>query len=261
MNTIDTLSEELLKEFSFFKKTPPAVINKEFLNKIKNEKLKKKKVILNNCPLKEIYDTYIDVNGIKKLSEYLVRIDSEFKKQIPPFMKENFTLEEISTEYDDRENVYSDDKIIESKVFEIAGIKNEKEIDVRFERLGPIYENWYAIGGNRKKLLSIDTTSIIDLVEKYLELDKNLRNMDILNKTYKLWEKMNRNDINKLIVKQYDGSTSSKNKAYENLEYFFPQYISDIINAPVMYMMLFREAVVDYKNSLEEVIRRLYPLT
>lgn len=48
---------------------------------------------------------------------------------------------------------------------------------------------------------------------------------------------------------------------YENLEYFFPQYISDIINAPVMYMMLFREAVVDYKNSLEEVIRRLYPLT
>lgn len=203
MNTIDTLSEELLKEFSFFKKTPPAVINKEFLNKIKNEKLKKKKVILNNCPLKEIYDTYIDVNGIK----------------------------------------------------------NEKEIDVRFERLGPIYENWYAIGGNRKKLLSIDTTSIIDLVEKYLELDKNLRNMDILNKTYKLWEKMNRNDINKLIVKQYDGNTSSKNKAYENLEYFFPQYISDIINAPVMYMMLFREAVVDYKNSLEEVIRRLYPLT
>lgn len=259
MNTIDTLSEELLKEFSFFKKTPPAVINKEFLNKIKNEKLKKRKVILNNVPLREIYSTYIDISGIRKFSEYLIKIDKEFKKKLPPFMKENFTLEEITMEYDDREDSDRDDKLIESKVLEIAGIKSENELINKFGRLGQIYENWYHIGG--RETLSIETSSLIELTEKYLELEKILRDEDILQKTYKLYEKMSRENINKLIIKQYDGSSSLKGRAYEDLEYFIPQYVSDIIYAPELYMQLFREAVVKYKESLEEVIKQLYPLT
>lgn len=259
MNTIDMLSEELLKEFSFFKKTPPTVINKEFLNKIKNEKLKKRKVILNNVPLREIYSTYIDISGIRKFSEYLIKIDKEFKKKLPPFMKENFTLEEITMEYDDREDSDRDDKLIESKVLEIAGIKSENELINKFGRLGQIYENWYHIGG--RETLSIDTSSLIELTEKYLELEKNLRDEDILQKTYKLYEKMSRENINKLIIKQYDGSSSLKGRAYEDLEYFIPQYVSDIIYAPELYMQLFREAVVKYKESLEEVIKQLYPLT
>ena len=258
-NNINILTEELLKEFSFFKKTPPTVINKEFLNKIKNEKLKKKRVILNNCPLKEIYNNYIDITGIRKFSEYLVKIDKEFKKQIPQFMKENFTLEEIATDYDDRENPDKDDTLIESKVLEIAGIKNENELINKFGKLGQVYENWYHIGG--KETLNIDTSSLIELTEMYLELEKILRDEDVLQKTYKLYEKMSRENINKLIIKQYDGSSSLKGKAYDDLEYFIPQYVSDVIYAPELYMQLFREAIVRYKDSLDEVIKRLYPLT
>ena len=66
MREIEKLTEELLIEFSLFKRSPK-IINDEFLSRLKSEKIKSKQVTLKNCKTAGIYKCDINIDNFQNM--------------------------------------------------------------------------------------------------------------------------------------------------------------------------------------------------
>lgn len=255
---MQSLKEEILKELLFFKKNPPEKIDGGFLNELRNEKIKSRTVTLKDSPLEEICDSKIDIESVKKLLKYYIDTNSKFRKEIPKFIFENFDVDEIIKDYDDRSNPDRDDEIIAKKVLSIAGVKNKDEFDDKFDNLGEIYENWYKISDSKKYNLSINTSEIIKLTEDYISLKKLLKN-PVFEKAKEAYKILNsKKSIEKLIVATYKVSGKERQKLEDDIYYFIPQYIGFVMSDTEYRIELLSSAIESYLEALRDVIRKLY---
>lgn len=251
--SLNILTEELLNEFSLFKRSPK-IINDEFLSRLKEEKIKSKQVVLKNCKTASIYKCDI---GIDKLASYIkdvMNINSKYEKELIKLFKSKYTLNDIMENTAESKDIKKD----VSKIFDYD--KLLKLLDSKMSSLSDIHKNSKNIIPYKKGInnISLSTSSIVKITEDYIKL-KEITESDKYNKLKNYIEQYNKeHSLVEVIKSLYGKEYIEKYDDDELFEYSLDGLTGGSFNLFNFNLNKVLKTVEMYRDALSDIIRRLY---
>lgn len=253
MKEIEKLTEELLTEFSLFKRSPK-IINDEFLSRLKSEKIKSKQVTLKNCKTAGIYKCDINIDKLSKYVKDIMSINSKYEKELVKLFKTKYTLDDIM------ENTAKSKDIKEdvSKIFEYD--KLIKLLDSKMSSLSEIHKNSKNIIPYKKGInnISISTNNIIKITEDYIKL-REITESDKFDKLKKYIAQYNKeHNLLESIKSIYGKEYTEKYDDDELFEHTLTELTSSGFSLFNFNLSKVIKTVELYRDALSDIIRRLY---
>ena len=266
MDKIRKLTEEILMEFSLLgkKKVAPNVIDEDFLNKVKSEELKVKRLkidTLDKTCIREYKERCdVELGSIEKIFNTACKLNVKCDSEILKFFKENFTIEDLTKDISVRskeEHARITTKF--NNFFNKMPVSECIKLDDYMFEGNSIFRHNQIKGSNRE---NFSTKMLPEMIEDYIKLteiiesDKYKRLKDKLDKIEKT------PDIFKRLQDLY--------KYYDESEMWFPDLINTFVNNEKIFYLIFYirkeveyliRSVTDYRDKLGTTIRKLYRIS
>ena len=253
MNEIKKLTEELLTEFSLFKR-PPKIINGEFLTRLKSEKIKSKQVVLKNCKTAGIYKCDISVDKLARYVKDVMSINSKYEKELVKLFEAKYKLDDIMENTEKSKNIKKD----VSKIFEYDKLINL--LDSKMSSLSEIHKNSKNIIPYKKGInnINISTSNIIKITEDYIKL-KEITESDRFDKLKKFIAQYNKeHNLPESIKSIYDKEYTERYDDDELFEYTLTEITGSGFSLFNFNLSKVIKTVELYRDALSDIIRRLY---
>lgn len=253
MNEIKQLTEELLTEFSLFKRSPK-IINNEFLTKLKSEKIKSKQVVLKNCKTAGIYKCDISIDKLARYIKDVMGINSKYEKELVKLFKDKYKLDDIMENSEKSKDIKKDT----SKIFEYD--KLVKLLDSKMSSLSEIHKNSKNIIPYKKGInnISISTNDIIKITEDYIKL-KEITESDRFDKLKKYIVQYNKeHNLPESIKAVYGKEYTERYDDDELFEYILTEITDNGFSLFNFNLNKVMKTVELYRDALSDIIRRLY---